>query len=632
MSRFDASNTGSGRFDSGSRYENGSSTTRYGDPTANSNSSSRFDNSSNGSSRFENGTVRGSWRDNFNKDNENNSTTKYGSWRDNSETPMNRYSSLNRDNNNDSSNKYTSKYSSNNNNNSNSGDHNGSKYSSNSSNGTTNRFGGGGKEDESAASGPGTSKYSFESILAKYKTNEESRQQQAANGTPSSSSNNNGTQQQSSRNYQNNTFPRAERASEAAAQTSISSTLSLNKPNVLELTPSVPSLTSPPVTTSGQNRFSTSGEARTATKDSGGQDRYSKLDSSLDSKDSLTPIVCRTSASSLTVTTPSYSRSNSNNSTETSGLYSRQVSNDNTPGRGSALGAPLINGHMFSHADNGNSLERRASKKYSHSGSGGWSDRKIEKANDVAEKIEQTLAKHQVHHHDPVTTGPGDWRQRDASVTRNGSGKPVLERESSVDRSEKSRILQDRGTSPGLETSQNASGGSRIGRASDIYSVRKTTYFQPNTREISSQTEAYYLKDRNSEAVENFDLYDHVKKSFQFTSYSDKTNGSTVNERMEKQKEKEEEVSKKFNIAMTPMTNMMPGYQKTSRDETSTENNYQNNVHSLSVPATTKAETESEWETDEDVIEAKPEEAKLEDALAKLDQLDLDSDDEKRYR
>ena len=50
----------------------------------------------------------------------------------------------------------------------------------------------------------------------------------------------------------------------------------------------------------------------------------------------------------------------------------------------------------------------------------------------------------------------------------------------------------------------------------------------------------------------------------------------------------------------------------------------------MAVPVT-RAETESEWETDEDVIEAKPEEAKLEDALAKLDMLDLDSDDEKRH-
>mgnify|MGYP001222539281 CR=1 FL=1 len=108
-----------------------------------------------------------------------------------------------------------------------------------------------------------------------------------------------------------------------------------------------------------------------------------------------------------------------------------------------------------------------------------------------------------------------------------------------MDRSEKSRILQDRGTSPGLETSQDA-GGSRIGRASDIYSVRKTTYFQPNTQEMSSQTEAYYLKDRNSEAVDSFDLYDHVKKSFQYTSYSDKSKATSVNERLEKQKEKEE--------------------------------------------------------------------------------------------
>merc|ERR1712032_1633796 len=89
------------------------------------------------------------------------------------------------------------------------------------------------------------------------------------------------------------------------------------------------------------------------------------------------------------------------------------------------------------------------------------------------------------------------------------------------DRSEKSRILQDRGTSPGLETSQQDAGGSRIGRASDIYSVRKTTYYQPNTQE----------------------------KSFQYTSYSDKTKATSVNDRLEKQKEKEEEASKKYNMA-----------------------------------------------------------------------------------
>ena len=111
-------------------------------------------------------------------------------------------------------------------------------------------------------------------------------------------------------------------------------------------------------------------------------------------------------------------------------------------------------------------------------------------------------------------------------------------------------------------------GGSRIGRPSDIYSVRKTTYFQPNTREMSSQTEEYYLKDRNSAAVDNFDLYDHVKKSCQFTSYSDQASAtSKITERLEKHKEKEEEESRKINVAMAPMTGLMPGHQRTSREE-----------------------------------------------------------------
>ena len=265
-----------------------------------------------------------------------------------------------------------------------------------------------------------------------------------------------------------------------------------------------------------------------------------------------------------------------------------------------------------------NSLERRSSKKYSGLQSfPSISEQKIDKANDVAQKIEQTLAKHKCIPKEPE---PPTWRPRDESVSRSG-------RPESVDRSEKSRILQDRGTSPGVDTNQASS--SRIGKCSDIYSVRKTTYFQPEWVHVHTQTEEYFLRDRTTEKQENFDLYDHVKKSFQYTSYTDKTDTThKVNERLEKHKEKEQDDLKKYNIAVAPMTGLMPGYQsKTSREELSPVQV----VNETNGGTTVKVETESEWETDEDVIEAQPEEPKLEDALAKLDQLDLDSDDEKRY-
>ena len=191
-----------------------------------------------------------------------------------------------------------------------------------------------------------------------------------------------------------------------------------------------------------------------------------------------------------------------------------------------------------------------------------------------------------------------------------------------MERSDRVRLLQDRGTSPGLGTEQATS--SKVGKVSDVYCVRKTTYYQPDTSEVHKQTEQYYLKDRNKEADGNFDLYDHVKKSFQYTSYTEKAEASKVNERLERQKQQEQDDQKKYSVASAPMTGFMPGYQqRNSREETST---FQP-VEEIPV-TTTKAETESEWETDEDVIEAKPEEAKLEDALAKLDGLDLDSDDE----
>jgi len=75
---------------------------------------------------------------------------------------------------------------------------------------------------------------------------------------------------------------------------------------------------------------------------------------------------------------------------------------------------------------------------------------------------------------------------------------------------------------------------------------------------------------------------------------------------------------------------LLPGYQKKSTENAPYEEALENKLENVSV---VKNETESEWETetDEEVIEAKPETPKLEDALAKLDMLDLDSDDDNRY-
>merc|ERR1712107_36926 len=73
----------------------------------------------------------------------------------------------------------------------------------------------------------------------------------------------------------------------------------------------------------------------------------------------------------------------------------------------------------------------------------------------------------------------------------------------------------------------------------------------------SHSNRRYFLRDRTTEKQENFDLYDHVKKSFQYTSYTDKTDTThKVNERLEKHKEKEQDDLKKYNIAVAPMTGL----------------------------------------------------------------------------
>ena len=595
-SRFENGNTSSSRFEAGkisSRFDNGTGASSNGTSSnryENGNSSSnRFDNG-NGTSRFDNGTGRGSWRDAFNKENDSNSNgTKFGSWRDKTEAPTQRYSSLNRE-----SSRY-SNYETNNNNNNDT---------------TESKYGGISKESESET----PSKYSFESILAKYKQNNSSSE--VNNGV----SNNHGTSSSSSgtKLYQSNTFPRSDKTETSGSVSSSSSGVVVS---------SKPSMTLTTTTTTTSMSSNSAFNSNNLSKHSGYSDT-SSLESSL-------PIVCRTSASSLTVTTPSYSRSNSNQSTaETSShltpsVYSRQVSNENKTSVGS-------NGHQSSLFSNNNdnsftnSLERRSSKKYSAiQGYQSTTEKKIDRANDLAEKIEKTLAKHNVI---PKDEPQPSWRQQQQQPRDESTNRGT--RAESVDRSDKSKILQDRGTSPGLETDQAST--SRIGKSSEIYSIRKTSYFKPNTIDIHTQTEQYYLKDRSKGEVDaNFDLYDHVKKSFQYTSYTEKTdNPSKVNERLEMHKEKEQEDQKKYTIATAPMTNLMPGYQsKSSRDEAAYQvnDNVISNESNYLKPPETKAETESEWETDEDVIEAQPEEPKLEDALAKLDELDLDSDDDKRY-
>merc|ERR1719295_397780 len=75
-------------------------------------------------------------------------------------------------------------------------------------------------------------------------------------------------------------------------------------------------------------------------------------------------------------------------------------------------------------------------------------------------------------------------------------------------------MLQDRGTSPGLESGKLT----RIGRDSEPYSVRLTKYVNPIKTSIALQTEQFFLKDRSDKGVEDFDYFDHVKKTMQYIS------------------------------------------------------------------------------------------------------------------
>jgi len=484
-----------------------------------------------------------------------NETPKYSRFsRETNETPVPQYSSLNRES------TETSKYGS----------------SSNGTAASSSRYGGGNEDSMPTKYG------GYESILEKYGKNSintgnivsQDRNSQTTNGTSEHTS--------QPRVFTNNTFPRPDK------------TETSNQPS------------SPNVDFNTNSAFNNSTVAsKYTTKDS---------NSSLTSESLTAPPVCRTSQS-LAVATPTYSRSNSNNSTAetgttpTSSYFSRQLSNENTTPRGTnGASLPLLpEDNTFN-----KSLERRSSKKYS--GLPGFQsafERSIEKSTAVADKIEQTLAKHNVI---PKQETPS-WRARDASTTRGES----------VDRSDRSKILQDRGTSPGLETDHSRS--SRIGKDSDPYSVRQTTYFKPSTLEASSQTDQYFLKDRTKDGDEHFDYFDHVKKSFQFTSTAE---NDKIAERLESYKEKEQEDAEKFKFSRAPLTGLLPSYQKKSTESAPYEEALENKLENTNV---VKNETESEWEseTDEEVIEAKPETPKLEDALAKLDSLDLDSDDDNRY-
>ena len=82
------------------------------------------------------------------------------------------------------------------------------------------------------------------------------------------------------------------------------------------------------------------------------------------------------------------------------------------------------------------------------------------------------------------------------------------------------------------------------------------------------------------------------------------------------------------------VANLFPGHQKTAAPEPIIEKSKTPEVINSPVPEV----SESEWETDvtedeqEQVAAVKQETPHLEDALAKLDQLDLDSDDDMRYQ
>merc|ERR1712013_494038 len=393
------------------------------------------------------------------------------------ETPSSKYSSLNRDSND------TQKYSSY------SREANETpipKYSSlNSETNETSKYGG------------------YESILAKYGKNSVTHEStNGTNGQQKTSQTSNGiadhTPQQNL--FTNNTFPRPDKI-EASKQP-----------------------TSPSVDFNTNSAFNNSTVAS----------KYTKKDSNSSiTSDSLTATpVCRTSQS-LAVSTPTYSRSNSNNSTAETGTtptpsyLNRQISNENSASRGT-------NGASLSQLSEDNtyskSLERRSSKKYS--GLPGFQsafERTIEKSSQVADKIEQTLAKHNVKAPEPPS-----WQQRDASKTR----------AESVDRSDRSKILQDRGTSPGLEVDHSRS--SRVGKNSDPYSVRQTTYFKPSTLEAGVQTDQFFLKDRTKDEEAKFDYFDHVKKNFQMITNKEK---EKLAGRLELQKEKEQEDQEKFKFS-----------------------------------------------------------------------------------
>lgn len=78
----------------------------------------------------------------------------------------------------------------------------------------------------------------------------------------------------------------------------------------------------------------------------------------------------------------------------------------------------------------------------------------------------------------------------------------------------------------------------------------------------------------------------------------------------------------------TAISDLFPGHQRSSTNSNPYEEILEKKLED--IPA---AEEDSEWETDvtEDEV-SKPATPKLEDALAKLDNLDLDSDDDMRYQ
>ena len=81
-------------------------------------------------------------------------------------------------------------------------------------------------------------------------------------------------------------------------------------------------------------------------------------------------------------------------------------------------------------------------------------------------------------------------------------------------------ILQDRGTYASEKNTLEIN--NRISRDSEAYLIRLTKYINPRKKDVSLQTEEFYLKDRTKKEEDPFDYFDHVKKTCMYSSTLEK--------------------------------------------------------------------------------------------------------------